>query len=77
MTLYLNNPPHMEPCPFCGDPALLGERHGEGYSVYGRFWYSVGCPSCDVWMDDREEWDADMRLTLPPLEAVTRWNKRA
>lgn len=77
MALYLTNPPEMAPCPHCGGPASLTERHGEGYSVYGRFWYSVGCEACDIWMDDREEWDKDFRLTLPPLECVERWNARA
>lgn len=76
MPLHLNNPPDLKPCPFCGGEAVLTERHGEGYSVYGRFWYSVECTECETAMHDREEWDEQMRLKLPPLECVERWNGR-
>lgn len=70
-------PPPIEPCPFCGGAAVLTEAHGEGYSVYGRFWYSVECTGCGQSVSDREQWDENYRLTLPPLECVERWNHRA
>ena len=73
----LDNPPPLEPCPFCGGPAKLYEVHGEGYSTYGRFWYSVGCVPCDAIIIDREEWDANFHLVHPPMECVERWNARA
>ena len=66
------NRPHIEPCPFCGGRADFGC----GNSCYGRFWYSVGCDACDVWLSDREEWDENGKLKLPELECVVRWNKR-
>jgi len=58
-------------CPFCGGNPVV-ECSG---SVYGRFWYSVGCNTCDVWMRDRERWEDD-KLTLPEGECINRWNKR-
>lgn len=66
--------PELKPCPFCGGPA---ETNDGGDSVYGRFWWAVGCSSCDVVFCDREKWDGNGHLTLPPQECFERWNRRA
>lgn len=68
----------LKPCPFCGGEA----KHNEGgNSVYGRFWWSVGCSSCGVVMHDREVWKKDGSCILdenyPPKECMNRWNTRA
>lgn len=65
--------PKLKPCPFCGGEA----KHNDGgNSVYGRFWWRVGCTECSVILADREEWDGS-HLRYPPMECVDRWNKRA
>ena len=66
--------PELKPCPFCGGAA----KHNDGgSSIFGRFWWAVGCTECDVVFRDREVWDENMRLKLPPMECFERWNRRA
>jgi hypothetical protein len=64
----------LKPCPFCGGDA----KHNDGgNSTYGRFWWAVGCPECDVVLRDREVWGANSQLVLPAKECFARWNTRA
>ena len=69
----------LKPCAFCGAKA----KHNDGgNSVYGRFWWAVGCSDCDVVFRDREEWhefDGPMsgRLKFEAKECFDRWNTRA
>jgi hypothetical protein len=66
--------PELLPCPFCGGPAKISQPAS---TIYGRYFYSVGCPSCpDVELFDREEW-SDGLLVLPEKECIERWNTRA
>jgi hypothetical protein len=68
----------LKPCPFCG-----GEAHHNdgGGSVYGRFWWRVGCPDCGVSFADEERWDAERPGMLdpayPPKHCFAAWNRRA
>jgi len=66
----------LKPCPFCGGKAELTERHNEGYSVYGRFWYTVECIECGTRFFDREEFDSDGKLKFPAKECISKWNIR-
>ncbi|WP_102858266.1 Lar family restriction alleviation protein [Phaeobacter inhibens] len=68
----------LKPCPFCGGPACHNDG---GDSVYGRFWWSVGCTSCGISFTDREFWSHGDQSKLdpnyPPKECFGRWNQRA
>lgn len=67
----------LKACPFCGGNA---EHNGGGNSVYGRFWWAVGCTSCDISMHDQEVWDkagsSKLDKDYPPQECFSRWNTR-
>lgn len=65
--------PELKPCPFCGGPA---EADDGGNTIYGRYFWAVGCQPCAVVLTDREEWK-DGLLVLPAQECIERWNKRA
>ncbi len=74
MTMQPPDTPELLPCPFCGGPAKISQPAS---TIYGRYFYSVGCPSCpDVELFDREEW-SDGLLVLPEKECIERWNTRA
>jgi len=68
-------------CPFCGGAAILTERHDCGYSLYGRFWWTVACENGCVSFTDREEFyhtdDGRYLLKYPAKECVERWNTRS
>lgn len=70
----------LKPCPFCGGPARSGERNEHGYPKYGRFWYFVGCDTCEFEFSDREEFyhtdDGRYLLKYPEKECIDRWNNR-
>lgn len=68
----------LKPCPFCGGPA---KHNNGGNSVYGRFWWAVGCSDCDVVFNDREEWHEfngplSGQLKFEAKECFARWNAR-
>ncbi len=64
----------LKPCPFCGGPA---SHNDGGNSVYGRWWWSIWCEECGIAVHDREVWDSEFKLKLPPKECFERWNKRS
>ncbi len=68
---------NLKPCPFCGGEA---QHNDGGNSVFGRFWWIVGCVECGIRMNDQEKWetgdDGSSRLALPPKECFERWNRR-
>lgn len=69
----------LKPCPFCGGAA---QDNDGGNSIYGRFWWSVGCVDCEVVLHDREEWHDRSgpkagRLKYEAKECFDRWNRRS
>ena len=68
----------LKPCPFCGGEAKTNEG---GNSVYGRFWWRVGCPDCDVIFYDKERWSQTdpgmLDPAYPPKHCFDDWNRRA
>lgn len=68
----------LKPCPFCGGEA---SHNGGGDSVFGRFWWTVGCKTCDFWLSDKEVWSQTDHGMLdpayPPKHCFALWNKRA
>lgn len=68
----------LKPCPFCGE---MPTTNGGGNSVYGRFWWAVGCNPCGVYFNDDEKWDPDNQGKLHPdshpKECFEVWNTRA
>jgi len=70
--------PKLKPCPFCGGEA---SHNGGGGSVFGRFWWTVGCKACDVWFADPEVWSNTGHGMLdpayPPKHCFAAWNTRA
>ena len=68
----------LKPCPFCGGEA---SHNGGGGSVLGRFWWTVGCKTCDFWLSDKEVWSQTDHGMLdpayPPKHCFALWNKRA
>ncbi|MEP2955558.1 MAG: Lar family restriction alleviation protein [Sulfitobacter sp.] len=68
----------LKPCPFCGGDAVTNEG---GSSTYGRFWWTVGCVDCDIFMSDPEVWDPHRPGMLdpayPPQFCFDQWNTRA
>jgi len=66
----------LKPCPFCG---LEAQHNNGGGSTYGRLWWHVGCPKCDVYFYDREVWikgESKLDPAYPPEECFARWNRR-
>lgn len=65
-------------CPFCGGAA---SHNGGGGSVFGRFWWTVGCKTCDIWISDQEVWSQTAHGILDPAypakHCFTLWNNRA
>jgi len=70
--------PELKPCPFCGGEA---SHNGGGGSVFGRFWWTVGCKACDVWFADPEVWSNTghgmLNPAYPPKHCFAAWNTRA
>ena len=70
--------PELKPCPFCGGEA---SHNDGGNSVYGRYWWVVGCKNCDVTFADKEVWSKTDHGMLdpayPPKHCFTAWNTRA
>jgi len=68
----------LKPCPFCGSEASHNDGGG---SVFGRFWWTVGCKTCDVWLSDKEVWSQTDHGMLdpayPPKHCFAAWNTRA
>lgn len=68
----------LEPCPFCG-----GEAKSDSGSItsYGRYWWTVWCPTCEIQVSDRQFWLGDgsglLDPAYPPRECFARWNRRA
>ena len=69
--------PELLPCPFCGGEA---SHNGGGGSRYGRFWWIVGCKTCDIWVSDPEIWDKKNPGMLDPAYpakwCLAAWNRR-
>lgn len=69
--------PELLPCPFCGGEA---SHNGGGGSSYGRFWWIVGCKTCDIWVSDPEIWDKKNPGMLDPAYpakwCLAAWNRR-
>ena len=67
----------LKPCPFCGGEA---SHNGGGGSSYGRFWWIVGCKTCDIWVSDPEIWDKKNPGMLDPAYpakwCIAAWNRR-
>jgi hypothetical protein len=76
--MNMQTPKHSElkPCPFCGGKA---EHNDGGNSVYGRFWWVVGCNNCQIFFRDQEKWDHSngSKLLGEPKECFAVWNTRA
>lgn len=72
------NTHELKPCPFCGGEASTNDG---GNSVYGRFWWRVGCIECGIWMADPEVWEPNGTGKLdpdyPPQFCFDQWNTRA
>jgi len=66
------------PCPFCGGDAVHNDG---GHSVFGRLWWTVGCPTCGIWFSDKERWQRDnpgyLDPAYPPKHCFADWNRRA
>lgn len=69
--------PELLPCPFCGGEA---SHNGGGGSCFGRFWWIVGCKTCDIWVSDPEIWDEKNPGMLDPAYpakwCIAAWNRR-
>ena len=69
--------PELLPCPFCGGEA---SHNGGGGSCFGRFWWIVGCKTCDIWVSDPEIWDKKNPGMLDPAYpakwCIAAWNRR-
>jgi Lar family restriction alleviation protein len=62
----ISNPPHLEPCPFCGGAAYL-IRLFIPFEDDDKNVYQVGCEECEI--ERQQLWDYDA--------LVKWWNKRA
>ena len=69
--------PELLPCPLCGNEA---SHNGGGGSCFGRFWWTVGCKTCDIWVSDPEVWDKKNPGMLDPAYpakwCIAAWNRR-
>ena len=69
--------PELLPCPLCGGEA---SHNGGGGSCFGRFWWTVGCKTCDIWVSDPEVWDKKNPGMLDPAYpakwCIAAWNRR-
>lgn len=68
----------LKPCPFCGGTVHTNDG---GNSVYGPFWWKVGCPDCGVIFADQKMWDKSrpgmLDPSYPPKHCFAAWNTRA
>ena len=69
--------PELLPCPFCGRDA---SHNNGGGSIFGRFWWTVGCKTCDIMVSDPEVWDKKNPGMLDPAYpakwCIAAWNRR-
>lgn len=74
----MTDTPELKPCPFCGGEA---SHNDGGNSVYGRYWWVVGCKNCDVTFADQEVWSKTdpgmLDPAYPPKHCFIAWNTRA
>jgi hypothetical protein len=66
------------PCPFCGGDA---SHNDGGNSVFGRFWWTVGCKLCGIWLSAQEVWSqtdhGKVEIASRRKRCFAAWNTRA